>query len=485
MLTDLNTIRADELMNAATTAMALLTGDGIIIQTNEAFTHLIPVCEVNTHICEAIAPIGKSGEIDQLHEGIKSSNDSITIDLTKSSRSIIHLDLRSLNNADGNIYLCSATKEYLKDDSYFLQQLINTIPESIFIKDLESRFLLANNWVAQVMNVETPQDLIGKNDFDFHPEQMAQRYFDDEQDIIQSGKPIINKQEKVLVGGKTHWYSTTKVPFYDKEGRIRGVMGIGRDVTSMVKKTKALKRAKTEAEKADMLKSTFLANLSHEIRTPLNGIIGFSQFLKQKKIDISRQDKYLNIIHNNGQQLLLLINDIIDISMIDSNQLSIKKNLFRVNPVIDQLKANFEHLIQERNLHLEIKVSKAFQEGSDKIYTDDFRLNQILNNLVVNAIKFTQKGSIELGYEPKEQEIEFYVKDTGIGIAPDAQKEIFIRFRQVDESATRSYGGTGLGLSICKGLVELLGGNISVESEQGKGSTFYFTLPYINQIPSE
>jgi signal transduction histidine kinase len=241
---------------------------------------------------------------------------------------------------------------------------------------------------------------------------------------------------------------------------------------------KNLKYATKEAQIANQAKSQFLANMSHEIRTPLNGIIGFSQFLKQKKTDEKKRLKYLNIIHNNGQQLLMLINDILDISMIDSNQLLIKKNLFRVNPVIDQLRSDFEHILKDRKLPIEISVRKFFKNGEDKIYTDDFRLNQVLNNLLINAIKFTPKGKIEIGYDLQYGQLRFFVHDTGIGIAPHQQKEIFSRFRQVDESATRNYGGTGLGLAICKGIVELLGGEIWVKSFPETGSTFYFNIPY-------
>ena len=174
--------------------------------------------------------------------------------------------------------------------------------------------------MAKLLKVKSAKEIIGKTNFNFYPAKLAEQIYIDEQAIINSGKSVFSEQEKVLIAGKPRWYSSTKAPLYDTEGRIRGIMGISSDITSFIKKNKALKKANSKSEKADKLKSTFLANLSHEIRTPLNGIIGFSQFLKQKNTNEEKQKKYLDIINNNGEQLLILINDIIDISMIESNQ---------------------------------------------------------------------------------------------------------------------------------------------------------------------
>ncbi len=239
------------------------------------------------------------------------------------------------------IIYAQQAKNTLNDNNSFLQQLINNSSESIFIKDKQGRFLLANNAVAKLMGAKSSKEIIGKTDFDYYPKELAEQFKIDEENIINSDKPIYNQKEKVLSRGKYRWYSSTKTPFYDTEGCTRGIMGIGSDITSFVNKNKALRKAKIDAEKADKLKSTFLANLSHEIRTPLNGIIGFSQFLKQNKISEEKEKKYLSIINQNGQQLLMLINDIIDISMIESDQVIVNNDLFRINPIIEQLGTNF------------------------------------------------------------------------------------------------------------------------------------------------
>jgi signal transduction histidine kinase len=174
--------------------------------------------------------------------------------------------------------------------------------------------------------------------------------------------------------------------------------------------------------------------------------------------------------------------DIIDISMIESNQLAIKKRSFQLNDLIDQLFTNYQYHIKQKKLNIKLISHKQLATGKDHILSDDFRINQILSNLLSNAIKFTEKGKIEFGYIIAGNNIEFYISDTGIGIKKEHQEEIFKRFRQGDESMTRNYGGTGLGLSISKGLVHLLNGQIWVRSEVDKGSTFYFSIPYNAQL---
>jgi signal transduction histidine kinase len=176
----------------------------------------------------------------------------------------------------------------------------------------------------------------------------------------------------------------------------------------------------------------------------------------------------------------MLINDIIDISMIESNQVRIKYKSFALNGVLTQLKVNFEYQLKQSSSALQLISKPGLPDSNDTVYSDDFRINQILTNLIGNAIKFTQEGKIVFGYTYENKLLTFYVTDTGIGIEPDQQKEIFERFRQADESMTRNYGGTGLGLSICRGLVNLMGGNIWVKSKPAEGSTFFFTIPVNN-----
>lgn len=240
-----------------------------------------------------------------------------------------------------------------------------------------------------------------------------------------------------------------------------------------------LKKAKERAEQADKLKSAFLANMSHEIRTPMNSIIGFSDLLVSQDYSTEEKKDFLKLINENAKSLLNLINDIIDIAKIESEQLKIFESECRINLVLNDLLLSYEQVkLTLGKPHLEIKMKTEIEDNDFQVIIDEQRFKQIITNLVSNALKFTKQGFIEFGLKLKDPfTLLFYVKDTGIGIPYKQQKIIFERFRQADDSHTREYGGTGLGLAITKNLVELLGGKIWVKSEKGEGSTFFFTLP--------
>jgi signal transduction histidine kinase/CheY-like chemotaxis protein len=241
-----------------------------------------------------------------------------------------------------------------------------------------------------------------------------------------------------------------------------------------------LQKAKIKAEESDKLKSAFLANMSHEIRTPMNGIMGFTELLKETKISSEKQKNYIEIIEKSGTRLLSIINDIVDISKIEAGQMQVSYSTTNVDEQMDYLQTFFNPEAQEKGI--ELILQKTFNEKKTIIRTDNEKLYAILINLVKNAIKYTIKGTIAFGYEIKGDSIEFFVKDSGIGISKDRQKAIFERFIQADFNDKMARQGAGLGLSIAKAFVELLGGKIWVESELGKGSTFYFTLPYDSHL---
>ncbi len=232
----------------------------------------------------------------------------------------------------------------------------------------------------------------------------------------------------------------------------------------------ALKRA----EESDRLKSAFLANMSHEVRTPLNSIIGFSELLVNPEFEEAQKNDFIQYIIISGNNLLSIINDIMDISKLESGELQIHNRQLNIHKFISTVKEQFAIQTREKGLELELIVPENSEETI--IRADAERLSQVFNNLVSNAIKFTSNGRIEIGYEPKGTKIEFYIRDTGIGISPEYHHKIFERFRQIETSATRKFGGNGLGLAISKNLVELMGGEIWVESEIGKGAKFCFTI---------
>jgi PAS domain S-box-containing protein len=241
-----------------------------------------------------------------------------------------------------------------------------------------------------------------------------------------------------------------------------------------------LEEAKEKAEESDKLKSAFLANMSHEIRTPMNGIMGFSQVLLESDFSEKKRNKFLNIIHSRSRHLLQIINDIVDISKIEANQFTVHPEKFCLNDILHELYETYQtDKTSYGKEHLEIKLEKGLNKRQSYIISDLKRVRQILTNLISNALKFTEKGSVKFGYTLRDdQTLLFYVTDTGIGISQENMKYIFERFRQLDDSSNRLHEGTGLGLTISKNLAELLGGSLWIESTEGKGSTFYFTIPY-------
>jgi PAS domain S-box-containing protein len=234
--------------------------------------------------------------------------------------------------------------------------------------------------------------------------------------------------------------------------------------------------AKEKAVESDKLKSAFLANMSHEIRTPMNGIVGFANMLNDPCLTRDAITQYVQIINSSSYQLLAVIDDIIDFSKIEAGQVNIAPAKLQLNTVLNELYSIFKVNIKAE---IELKLHMALPNGLDEIFVDGVRLRQVLNNLIGNAIKFTPFGTIEIGYEVKTDTIEFFVSDTGIGIAPEFRDKVFDRFFQVNSQENGKNSGTGLGLAISKAIIELMNGRIWVESSTGNGSVFKFEIPMV------
>ena len=279
---------------------------------------------------------------------------------------------------------------------------------------------------------------------------------------------IVNVQKNNL--HKVEWVEAqAAVEARDEDGKPLTLVGSSLVITNRKKMEQELTTAKELAEESNRLKSAFLANMSHEIRTPLNAIVGFSGILASTEREEEKQE-YVSIIENNNTLLLQLISDILDLSKIEAGTLELNYSNIELNELMRELERGFLLRVKTDAVKLEF-VEPA---GPCMAYTEKNRLSQLMINLVTNAIKFTEKGSIRFGYEMRENELYFYVADTGCGIPKDKQQNIFGRFVKLNSFAQ----GTGLGLSICKTLMDHMGGRIGVESEEGKGSTFWFTLPY-------
>ena len=291
-----------------------------------------------------------------------------------------------------------------------------------------------------------------------------------------SHRPHYMESRHRLKNGKVR-----NVELYTGQIRIKDLTynyAIIHDISARVKSNKILLEAKEKAEESDRLKSSFLANMSHEIRTPMNSIIGFSSLLRDEVPTNATLASYIDSIQKNGEHLLQLINDIIDLSKIEANQLSIHLDDYSLNAILKEVYVDSINNLkntEKKQLTLNLKTP---EHRDLKIKTDAIRLRQVLLNLINNAIKFTDHGSIEFGYKIREDGLlQFCVKDTGIGIPDEKYQLIFNPFRQIEEDNTRNYQGAGLGLPICRSLVEKMGGHIWLMSEEGKGSRFYFTHP--------
>jgi len=364
-------------------------------------------------------------------------------------------------------------EQEIQHQGFLLKSIVDNAPIGIWIVTPDGYYPIINAWFSNNIGY-------GTSDFSMTEEELEQCRLSD-QKAIESDKPIEVTEEVTFTDGLKHILRIHKQKLTSPEGKLIGVLGIATDITERIENEKALVEALEKAEESDRLKSAFLANMSHEIRTPLNGVIGFAKYLRNfPDTPAKDREKFLGIIATSADHLLTLINDIIDVSKIDIGQLTIVPEPFNINTLLNEIYTFFYNANPElAKKGISFTYSTSLPDSEAIINSDRMRVRQILSNFISNAFKFTEKGSVEFGYEVNDDktEIVFFVKDTGIGIPKDKQEIIFQRFRQAETNTTKLYGGTGLGLSICKSLAELLGGRIWLESEVGSGSRFYFAMP--------
>ena len=276
--------------------------------------------------------------------------------------------------------------------------------------------------------------------------------------------------------GETKWLWERSRGVLDENGELQFLEGYIEDITESKKNKAELIKAKEKAEESDRLKSSFLANISHEIRTPMNGILGFAELLNEPDLSSENQKEFIDLIGKSGQRMLNIINDLVDISKIEAGETTLRIRKTNINRMLRELHLFFKPEADQKTLMINYHCDLS--DESSFIETDDQKLNQILSNLIKNSIKFTDQGSITFGYKRQNSTLEFYVTDTGSGIAAEHKKIIFDRFRQGTLHLTRKHEGAGLGLAISKAYVELLGGELGVESDLGIGSTFRFNLHF-------
>ena len=370
------------------------------------------------------------------------------------------------------------SKSELYESHTTYKNILNSISEMLYVLNKDGQFLYVNKaavdiyqYKAEEFYGKTPAFLSApdKNNLEEVGKSLEKAYNGEQNTIffwgLKKDKSIFPK-EVVLSPG---YYFGQKV-----------ILAVSRDISEHIKITEELTIALEKAKESDKLKSAFLANMSHEIRTPMNAILGFSELLKDAEMEQEERLKFISIINRSSHHLLSLINDLVDLSKIYSNQMALEKKKFSLNSMFFEIFELFENEIKNlnKNEELELTVSFGLPYGKDIIYSDETRLRQILNNTIGNAIKFTKSGKVHFEYKRQGDYLEFKVSDTGIGIPKEQINNVFNRFVQADNTISKKYGGTGLGLAISQACAELLKGNIWLESELHKGTTVYFKIPF-------
>lgn len=369
----------------------------------------------------------------------------------------------------------------LKYERRLLSALLENIPDCIYFKDLSSRFVRISEAMAKKFGLADTSHVIGKTDADIFTETHAAAAREDELRIMRTRNPVVNLVERETWPDRDDtWCMSTKMPLIDDSDRVIGTFGISRDITELKKYEDELRKARDAADAANKAKSDFLANMSHEIRTPMNAIIGMSELLAQTQLN-SEQLDYINLVRDSADSLLQLLNEILDFSKIESRKLQLESIPFSLRDLIQRTSQSLSIRAAKKKIELACRVTPDLP---DRWIGDPGRLRQVMINLIGNAIKFTDEGEVvvEVGpglpsddAPPDHLPLRFSVRDTGIGIPKSKHASILDPFTQADASTTRRFGGTGLGLAISRELVELMHGDLQLESRPGHGTTFYFT----------
>ncbi|MEI7982055.1 MAG: PAS domain S-box protein [Bacteroidota bacterium] len=366
----------------------------------------------------------------------------------------------------------------LKSESEF-RSLAESMPQIVWITDPAGMNIYFNQHWVDYTGLTLEESYGDGWNKPFHPDDQR-RAWDAWQNATKHGATYLLECRLRRFDGEYAWWLIRGVPMFDADGTVLKWFGTCTDIREMKSAEAELIKAKEHAEESDRLKSVFLANMSHEIRTPMNGILGFAQLLKEPGLTGKEQQKYIRIIEKSGVRMLNIISDIVSISKIESRQMEVSISEINIHEKMEEIYDLFQPEIERSGLQLFVNNTLPLKEGL--ILTDGEKIFAILTNLLKNAIKFTTEGFIEFGYAlvktQDSESLQFFVKDTGEGIRREQMEIIFERFRQGGDLTSRYNEGAGLGLSISKAYVEMLGGKIWVESEPGKGSVFYFTIPY-------
>ncbi len=358
----------------------------------------------------------------------------------------------------------------LRDSQNLLANVVENSATLIFVKDRFGVYQLVNSLWERTAGLKR-EEVLGKTDDQLFPPERARRTRSFDNEVMETGS-VQQREEVQEREGRQCYYLTIKFPLKNHAGEVTGLCGMTTDITERKQYELALEESKRAAEAANIAKSQFLATMSHEIRTPMNGILGMAQLLMMGDLDEAEHKEFVRTILNSGQSLMTILNDILDLSKIESGKLELNVRPFDPVALCEEVAALFRESAQQKGLTLSLQVP----HNSQRYLGDALRLRQMLSNLVSNAIKFSDRGDIRVCLEENDGALEFAVIDQGIGIPAQKLPELFAPFVQVDGSATRRFGGTGLGLSIVRRLAQLMGGDVGVESREAAGSRFSFHI---------
>jgi PAS domain S-box-containing protein len=370
----------------------------------------------------------------------------------------------------------SIQKQDAEEKVRVFSRIVEQSPFSIIITDAEGNIQFVNSKFISFTQFAS-DEVIGNKPNIFNPEHTSPENLKVIWDTLHSHNIWRGEFINMKKDGTKFWEDATISPLLSSSGTISNIILTFEDITEKKKMIDDLIIAKEKAEENDRLKTAFLHNISHEIRTPMNAIVGFSDLLDDVALSAEERKNYVEIIIHNSTQLLSIINDIVNIATIEAGQERAFMKKVSLKSVCKHIYEQFT--LQAKNRNLALSFNDSYINDEIEIITDETKVKQILTNLMTNAIKFTDSGLVDFGCRVDNDFLEFYVKDTGIGVPYEKQTEIFERFHQLNVTEDRLYRGSGLGLSISKAYVQLLGGKMWLKSSPGKGSTFYFTIPFI------
>lgn len=442
---------------------------------------------IGQRLCEIMPVNRRDGFFEKYAEAVRTGKgfeEAFEVEVRSGERRWLHHQVVPLANGIG-----ISTRDVTnlrRDDSerrrlhLMLQTVVDAMPQRVFWKDREGRFLGCNLGFAKDAGLSSPAEMIGTRDADHAWRVFAERYRADDMAVMAEGRARLNFEEpQVDSSGTMRWVRTSKIPLRDDSGEIIGVIGILEDVTAERDARQALRWAKEAAEEAARVKSEFLANMSHEIRTPMTAILGFVDLLADPSTPERDRPEFLATIRRNGEHLLTLINDILDHSKLEAGEVGIERLAFDPVTLTEEAASMLRPLAEAKGVELHAEIDPGLPRAAA---SDPTRLRQIILNLVNNAVKFTDRGQVRLAVRPEADAegldtLVFTITDTGIGMTEAQIARLFRPFTQADSSTSRRFGGTGLGLFITRRLVDLLGGEVKVASVVGEGTTFTVRIP--------